>query len=129
MSDDELDELRERTARGSRIESASEKTERAAFRESITENLEEIDTGERQKALSAWDGPLTAFIAALEEDANADRREAIVEALCEELGVTVEEPKRSEFLALTLRVGLQQVASEDLDVLREALREDAAKGL
>lgn len=129
MDDEELEELRERTDRGSRLDTAAGETDRGAFRESIVEHLEAIDAGERQKALSAWDGPLAAFVAALEEEEHADRREAIVDTLGEELGVDVDDPKKSELLALTLRVGFQEVAGEDLEALREALREDAAKGL
>lgn len=129
MADDELEELRERTDHGSRLDTASDETDRTEFRESIAEHLNEIDAGERQKTLSAWDGPLAAFVAALEEDQHADRREAIADALGEELGVDVDDPKKSELLALTLRVGFQEVAGEDLEALREALREDAAKGL
>ncbi|WP_050033691.1 hypothetical protein [Halorubrum halophilum] len=129
MADDELEELREQTDHGSRLDTASDETNRTEFRESIAEHLSEIDAGERQKTLSAWDGPLAAFVAALEEDQHADRREAIADALGEELGVDVNDPKKSELLALTLRVGFQEVAGEDLEPLREALREDAAKGL
>lgn len=129
MDDDELEQLREQTDRGSRLDTASGEADRSAFRESIADHLEEIDAGERQKALSAWDGPLAAFVAALEEEEHADRREAIVESLGGELGVDLDEPKKSELLALTLRVGFQEVAGDDLEALREALREDAAKGL
>ena len=127
--DDEVEKMREKTERGDRIQTASEEEDRGEFRESIADHLEEIDAGERQKALSAWDGPLAAFVAALEEDEHEDRREAIVEALGKELGVDVDEPKKSELLALTLRVGFQEVAEEELEALREALRDDAAKGL
>lgn len=128
MDDDGLEELRELTDRGSRLDTASGEADRTEFRDSISEHLDEIAAGERQKTLSAWDGPLAAFVAALEEDQQADRREAIVETLGEELGVDVDDPKKSELLALTLRVGFQEVAGEDLEALREALREDAAKG-
>jgi hypothetical protein len=127
MADDELEDLRKRTDRGSRLDDAADATNRAAFRESIAEHLEAIDNGERQKALSAWDGPLAAFVAALED--HPERYEKIAAALGEELGVDVGDPKKSELLALTLRVGFQEVASEDLEALREALREDAAKGI
>jgi hypothetical protein len=127
MDDDELDKLREQTDRGSRLDTAADETERAAFRESIAEHLEAIDAGDRQKTLSAWDGPLSALVAALED--HPEHRAAVVEALAEELGVEVEEPKKSELLALTLRVGFQQVAPEEMEDLREALRDDATKGL
>lgn len=127
MADDELEELRERTDRGSRLETATDDTDRAAFQESIAEHLASIDDGERQKALSAWDGPLAAFVAALED--HPERYEKVAAALGDELGVGVDAPKKSELLALTLRVGFQEVASEDLEALRDALREDAAKGL
>jgi len=76
---------------------------------------------------SAWDGPLAALVAALEED--PERYEKVADAIGEELGVDVDEPKKSELLALTLRVGFQHVATEEMDALREAVREDATKGL
>lgn len=115
--------------RGSHLNIASGEADRAEFRDSIAEYLDEIDAGERQKTLSAWDGPLAAFVVALEEEEHADRREAIAKRLGEELDVDVDDPKKSELFALTLRVEFQEVAEEDLEALHEALREDTAKGL
>jgi hypothetical protein len=127
MADDELEDLRKQTERGSRIETAADEADVATFREEIAEHLEEIDTGDRQKTLSAWDGPLAAFVAALEE--HPERYEKVVDAIGDELGVELDNPKKSELLALTLRVGFQQVAPKEMDALREAVREDATKGL
>lgn len=127
MPDDDLEDLRKQTERGSRIETATDEADIATFRDAIADHLEAIDAGEKQKTLSAWDGPLAAFVAALEED--PERYEGVVDTIAEKLDVALEDPKKSELLALTLRVGFQQVAPEEMEALREAVREDATKGL
>ncbi|MFW6382424.1 MAG: hypothetical protein ACOCZD_00105 [Haloferacaceae archaeon] len=127
MPDDELDKLREQTDRGSRLDTAAEERDLDEFRDSITEHLEEIDTGERQKTLSAWDGPLAAFVAALDD--HPDVYASVTDRLGEELDVDVDAPRKSELLALTLRVGFREVADEELDALREAVRKEAVEGL
>lgn len=127
MADDELDDLRKQTERGSRIDTAAGEADLATFRKDITDHLEAIDAGDRQKTLSAWDGPIAAFVAALEE--NPEKYEQVVDAIGEELDVELDAPKKSELLALTLRVGFQHVADDEMEALREAVREDAAKGL
>jgi hypothetical protein len=127
MPNDDLDDLRKQTERGTRIETAADEDDLATFRDAIGEHLEAIDSGDKQKTLSAWDGPLAAFVAALEDD--PERYDAVADAIAEELDVALEDPKKSELLALTLRVGFQQVAPEEMEALREAVREDATKGL
>jgi nitrate reductase assembly molybdenum cofactor insertion protein NarJ len=127
MPDDDLEDLRKQTERGTRIETAADEDDLATFRDAIGEHLEAIDAGDKQKTLSAWDGPLAAFVAALEDD--PERYDAVADAIAEELDVALEDPKKSELLALTLRVGFQQVAPKEMEALREAVREDATKGL
>ena len=127
MTDDDLEKLRAQTERGSRIDTAGETPELDAFEASIAAYHAEIAAGERQKTLSAWDGPLAAFVAAL-----ADHPEvyaAVCERLAAELDVAVADPPKSELLALTLRVGFQEVADRELEALREVLQEDALEGL
>jgi hypothetical protein len=123
MSDDEeLAELRREVEKGDRLDEDARREETAAFRERVREALEEIDTGERQKTVSVWDGPLAAFMTALED---TEDLEAIGEALQGELGLEedAEGLDRSEVIRLALRLGLREAAPEYLDAAREAVRE------
>lgn len=51
------------------------------------------------------------------------------ERLAGELAVDVEDPPKSELLALPLRVGFREVADDELEILRDAIRDDAVDGL
>jgi hypothetical protein len=57
------------------LDPTSGEVDNVEFRESIANYLDEIDVDHRQKTLPAWDGPLAAFVAALEEEKHVDRRE------------------------------------------------------
>lgn len=127
MSDDELEKLREQTEQGSRIDTAAETQRLDAFRASIAEYRAAIEAGEQQKTLSAWDGPLAAFVAALDD--HPELYAEVSERLGDELDTDVDDPPKSELLALTLRVGFRDVADSELDALRDVIQEDAVEGL
>jgi hypothetical protein len=133
MSDDtdaELDALRERTSHGDRLDEAPRDDDRDDLQASMREALAEIDSGDRQKTVSVWDGDLAAFLAALDD--HPDHRDAVGRALGEALGREVEDDEavdRSEVLRLALRLGLAEAAPEYVDTLREAVADHATDSL
>jgi len=89
------------------------------------------DAGERQKTVSVWDGDLAAFVAALDQEANAEHRAAVGHALREALRRADDDSDvdQSEVLRLALRLGFAEAAPEYLDTLREAIGDHAADRL
>lgn len=126
--DDELAALREQTSQGDRIDEAGAAEDRQDLVEDIVAELEAIDQGEQQKTVSVWDGQVAAFVRALEE--NPDRLEHVGDGLQEQLGLDTDaDVDRSEVLRLALRLGFQEAAPSEYDAVREAVREQATKGL
>lgn len=124
MSDEDTKaELREKFGdKGDRLDEEARREGTAAFRDRVREALEEIEAGERQKTVSVWDGPLAAFVAALED---TEDLEEVGTALQRELGLDEDADAldRSEVLRLALRAGFRQAAPEHLDAAREAVRD------
>lgn len=121
MTDDDLEELRRQTDRRSRLDEEAGKADTADFQARVQTALEELDAGDRQKTLSVWDGPLAAFVAALDEE----DMEAVGTQLQATLGVD-EDPAaidRSEVLRLALRAGFREAAPEYLESAQAAVRE------
>lgn len=127
MSDDELEALREQTSQGDRIDEAGTTATQDSFVDDIVDELEAIDSGDQQKTVSVWDGPLAAFVRALEE--NPDRMEEVGHTLQQQLDVDESDVDRSEILRLALRLGFQEGASEEFDAVREAVQEHATRNL
>jgi hypothetical protein len=133
-SDPELDALRRQTSHGDRLDEAPREDDRRDLQASIREELEAIDSGDRQKTVSVWDRELAALFATFDDDAHdhADHRDAVGRALREALGREVEDGAavdRSEVLRLALRLGLAEAAPEYVDTLREAVADRAADSL
>lgn len=127
MSDEDLEALREQTSQGDRLDEVGSEEETREFVDDIVAELEAIDAGEQQKTVSVWDGPMAAYVRALGE--NPDRMEAVGENLQDRLDVDVENIGRSEILRLALRLGFETAAPDDVDAVREAVQEQATKGL
>jgi hypothetical protein len=127
VGDDELEALREQTSHGDRIDEAAGEEEKREFVADIVAELEEIDRGDQQKTVSVWDGHLAALIRALES--NPEQMEDVGHALQQRLDVDEGEADRSEILRLALRLGLEEAAPEVVEALRDAVREQATKGL
>lgn len=125
--DDDLAALRERTSHGDRLDEAPAAEQRQVLVDAIIAELEAIDRGEQQKTVSVWDGPLAAFVRALE--ANPDQLEEVGHALQRELDLEASEVDRSEILRLALRLGFKQAAPDTFEAVREAARQQATKGL
>jgi sirohydrochlorin ferrochelatase len=126
--DDELEQLREQTSTGDRLDEASAEQDQHELQEAILTELEAIDAGEKQKTVSVWDGPVAALLGALE-----DRDDDLVETgeqLRDALGVEADdEPDRSEVLRLALRLGFETGAPDKLDATRAAVEEHASQRL
>lgn len=129
MSDDaDLDELREATDHGDRLDEAAGAGVYDDLQRDMMEYLAEIDDGGRQKTVSVWDGDLAAFTAALDD--NPEQLHAFGEALREELDVGgTGPPDRSEVLRLALRLGFREAAPDNMETARKAVKEHATQGL
>lgn len=126
--DDELRQLREQTAGGDRLDQAGERDDRRQLVEAIVTALDEIDDGERQKTVSVWDGRVSAYLAALDEQPEA--RAALADVLADEFDRDVpSDVDRSDLIRLLLRLGIRTAAPDHLDALREAVREQAVDDL
>lgn len=126
-NDDDLAALRERTSHGDRLDEAPAAEQRQALVDAIVAELEAIEREGQQKTVSVWDGPLAAFIRALEE--NPDRLEDVGHALQRELNLEEGDVDRSEVLRMALRLGFKQAAPDTFEAVREAARTQATKGL
>ncbi|SFC76448.1 hypothetical protein SAMN05444422_12311 [Halobiforma haloterrestris] len=58
--DDEIEELKQQTSQGDRLDEASAEQKRNDLKTAILEELEKIDEGDQQKVVSVWDGPMAA---------------------------------------------------------------------
>lgn len=130
-ADDDLAALRDQTERGSRADDAAGTTDGDVLAESIETYLGEIDDGERQKTLSVWDGRMVALFAALDEDANQDRLNALAATLRDRLDVgdgdADGDADRSEVLRLVVRLGVREADPELLEATRDAAARHAAE--
>ena len=126
MSDDaDVEELRKRHQKGSRVTGAAAETEEAedevsSLEEAMVAAFEEIEAGETAKSLSLRDGQLASLIHGLE--AEPDELEAVGIALQEALDreIDPEAVDRSEVLRLAVRVGLREAAPEVVETARNA---------
>jgi hypothetical protein len=126
MSDDaDVEELRKRHQKGSRVTGAAAETEEAedevsSLEEAMVAAFEEIEAGETAKSLSLRDGQLASLIYGLE--AEPDELEAVGIALQEALDreIDSEAVDRSEVLRLAVRVGLREAAPEVIETARNA---------
>lgn len=126
MSDDaDVEELRKRHQKGSRVTGAAAETEEAedevsSLEKAMVAAFEEIEAGETPKSLSLRDGQLASLIHGLE--AEPDELEAVGIALQEALDreIDSEAVDRSEVLRLAVRVGLREAAPEVVETARNA---------
>ena len=126
MSDEaDVEELRKRHQKGSRVTGAAAETEEAedevsSLEEAMVAAFEEIEAGETAKSLSLRDGQLASLIHGLE--AEPDELEAVGIALQEALDreIDPEAVDRSEVLRLAVRVGLREAAPEVVETARNA---------
>jgi hypothetical protein len=127
MTDEDLESLREQTSQGDRLDEAATKGNAQEFVDDIVAELQAIDDGEQQKTVSVWDGPMAAFVRALEE--NPEQLEAIGQSLAERRDVTVGEIDRSEVLRHALRLGIETAAPDQYEAVEDAVRQQATDRL
>lgn len=125
--DDEIEELKQQTSQGDRLDEASDEQSRHALKTAILEELERIEEGDEQKVVSVWDGPMAALVRALEN--NPDQLEELGHSLQDELGVDEGDVDRSEVIRLALRLGLRTASPEVVEATREAVSDQATKNL
>lgn len=126
--DEELAALREQTTHGDRLDEAATSDVTAEFIETLVTELEAIDAGETQKAVSVWDGSFAAFLHALE--AHPEQLEMVGTDLQDALDGSTDEPvDRSEVIRLTLRVGLKEASPETFAALQEGVQRHAVDQL
>jgi hypothetical protein len=125
--DPDLEQLREQTEHGDRIDAVATENERADLKGSILDELDAIDAGDQQKTVSIWDGPVAAYIRALEE--HPEQLENVGHALQQRLDLDEDEVDRAAVLRLALRVGLREATPKQYETLEDAVREQATKGL
>lgn len=126
MSDDaEVEELRKRHQKGSRVTGAATESEEPAdefdpLEEAMVEAFARIERGDTAKSLSVRDGQLAALIHGLE--AESAELEAVGVSLQEALdrGADPEAVDRSEVIRLAVRLGLREAVSETVETARSA---------
>ena len=117
MTDENLDQLREQSQRGSRLQESDESETELV--DKLVVALEEIESGDRRKTIAVRDKPVAALLKTLDD--NPDDITAVGQALQQALGRdTNEEFDRSEISRLAFRVGLQEAAPEYMEQLQDA---------
>ena len=117
MTDENLDQLREQSQRGSRLQESDESETELV--DELVVALEEIESGDRRKTIAVRDKPVAALLKTLDD--NPDDITAVGQALQQALGRdTDEEFDRSEISRLAFRVGLQEAAPEYMEQLQDA---------
>jgi hypothetical protein len=125
-TDDELEQLRQKTDVGTRAQSPTPGEQESDLEDAMVSLLGDVEAGEISKTLSVRDARLTALVRALEESGDLDD---VGTALQEELGreADADEIDRSEVLRLAVRLGLQEAAPEVLDAARDAYARHASE--
>jgi outer membrane receptor protein involved in Fe transport len=124
--DDELQELREQTDVGTRIQNVPDDVEDGTLEKTIVTLLDEVESGTVSKTLSLRDNRLAALIRGLEE---TDDLDDVGLALQNELGRDADPDMidRSEVLRLAVRIGLQEAAPEIVEIARDAQARHASQ--
>ena len=126
-SNDDLEELRRSTERGSRLDEPTGENE-TRFVDALVDALASIDQGDRPKTIALRDQPVAALLAVLSE--REEDMETVGGELQRALGrEPTKEYDRSEIVRLAIRVGLQEAAPEYLEQLGEASGEYARQNL
>lgn len=129
-TDRELEELREQTTRGSRLETPADHSEEIAdedpFVDRLVETMIAVERGDVPKSLSLRDDTLSALLRTLDED--DARLEQVADQLADQLDEDLEGAvDRSLVLRLAIRVGLHEAAPDLVDEVRSARAEAAAQ--
>lgn len=119
MTDDELERMKEKTQRGTRLEEADDADD---FFSDLVEAFAEIEAGDRGKTIALRDQSMAALLGALED--HEDELVSVGQTLQSELGRDIQEEfDKSEICRLALRVGFKEAAPDHLEKLQEAYSE------
>jgi hypothetical protein len=125
-SDDDLEELRRNTERGSRLDEPTNISETRV--DALVDAFASIDQGDRPKTIALRDQPVAALLTVLSE--SEEDMQTVGGELQRALGRDpIEEYDRSEIVRLAIRVGLQEAAPEYLEQLGEASGQYARQNL
>jgi hypothetical protein len=117
----ELEQLREQTETGSRIEETASDDAGDELQEAIVDELDAIDDKEVSPNLTLRDKNMAALVRGLEE---VDRLDEVGAALDRELGnEPAEEYNRADIGRLAIRIALQDVEPGLLESLEDAVAE------
>lgn len=109
---DDLEDLKESTQRGSRLDEDSE--EPADFVDELVDCLDAVENGDASNTLSLYDPTLSALVLALEQNpGRVDDWE-------------LDDPDRSDVIRAVVRRGLADCDGELLEDAREAIGRHAA---
>jgi hypothetical protein len=126
-SDDDLEELRRSTERGSRLDEPTDASE-SGLVDALVDALGSIDQGDRPKTIALRDQPIAALLSVLSE--RDEDMQVVGGELEQAIGrAPTEEYDRSEIVRLAIRVGLQEAVPEYLEELGEASGEHAKQNL
>lgn len=126
--EDRLAELQAESEKGDRLDSEVVISEGEALAQAINEELDAIESGDVYQSVTIWDKKSTALIRALEK--NPEHLKQVGTELREQIGVSDSgEVDRGEVLRYALRLGLQQAADEQLDILRDVIRDRSAQDI
>jgi hypothetical protein len=126
--EDDIEELRQATDHGSRIDEESGEAREQELVEAVLAELVAFEEDDRQKTVSVWDGEVAALIAALE---STGQLSVMGQQLAEARGVETDESdfERSDVLRLALRHGLEQGAPDAWEALEKAVKDHATRNL
>jgi len=117
MTDENLDQLREQSQRGSRLQESSDQEDTLV--DDIVAVLSDIESGDRRKTIAVRDQPVAALLTVLDE--HPEKMTEVGQQLQKALGRDVsDEFDRSEITRLAFRVGLQEAAPTFMEELQEA---------
>jgi hypothetical protein len=127
--DEDLQDLKEQTTGGDRIDSEADSDTRAELTDAILEQYQALEAGEKQETVSVWDQDIAALLFTL-DDADGEYQDHLAEALSEKLDRSAsDDPDRSEVIRLALRVGLREAPDHIRQAHRQAAREHRDPGI
>jgi len=128
MSNDEIEELKEQTQKGSRVTAAAAESESSDRKEVLTEEYTAVRSGDASKTVSFRD----EFAAGLLHSTQVD------DALSEDLAAALQQylsentdpaEDRSELIRQVVRVGLQEASPDIFDDAKEAYARSVAEDI
>lgn len=123
-STDEAEELLQQSKSQKRHttdpQQSSETDDSQSLEEAVAEAYARLDAGEVHENLTVRDGDLAALVAALEA---TDQLDAVGERANQWLGRDEDASSRAAVLKLLLRIGLNEVASDEVEAAKAGKRE------